>query len=392
MIVGAGSSETRAHTFWTATAACLIWNGPWWLQPQLVSFAITRFGVGVGQAGILASVEIGMIAATSMLLARFLDRFSAFQFLLVAMALTMAGDVVSLLSPAFSGLLACRFVAGIGEGMCLIVSNALVADYAEPDRAYAQMNVINILVGSLLITSLPMLPAIAGEAPVLVVLLGLLVVCTPVMLHAPRTPRRQVQVRSTEGPSSGRVVPFVLLALSVFVLTLGGGGLYALEVELGRQTGLSEDNVNTVLSGAVLFSLLGSGIVVLIATRFGRVLPTIVGLAVHAACCFALTRTGSPVGFAVVSTILMITAYYLQPFYLGQAASWDPAGKLPALLGSVYLAGAAVTPVYSGYLAEQAGYAVVGDAAVVLVVAAASLFALAGTLSRRPARQACATS
>ena len=381
MAITGRAGASRRRIFWAAAAACLAWNGAWWLQPQLLSFAIDRFAVAEGEAGLLVSVETGTIAVVSILVARILGRFSAYKFLVAAAGLALAGDISSLFSPTLPVLVATRFVAGIGEGIALTLSNALLADYDEPDRAYAKLNFINILYGAALIECLPLVAPVGGQNTVFIVLLGVAVLCAPVMLLVPRSTVLAEVADSSTPRQRGRLIAFALLCVSLLSWTIASSGLYALEVELGKPTGLSEDSINTILSIATLISLLGTGLVSVMGTRFGRVVPTILGIIVAGAACFLLTRSANPTEFAVATCLSLTAVYYLFPFYLGQSAAWDSSGRFPALVASVFLAGGAIAPFLTGNVAEHLGFSMLGDVCAALVALSAVIFVLANRIA-----------
>ena len=158
-----GRRYSALAVFVASTAAYCIANVGWWLQPEMLSEVMPRFGVGQGQASWILAAELAAITLSTLLLARFAGKVAFTRLLGVGLAVILVGQFVSVYASDVRILLLARLLAGVGEGAALMISNAALADFADPDRAYGQMNVINVAVGATVTFALPAFAQALGK-------------------------------------------------------------------------------------------------------------------------------------------------------------------------------------------------------------------------------------
>lgn len=359
-----------------SVAAYCVANVSGWILPDIVNEFITVNHLSDSQAGFVGTVELGALAIFSMVLARIVRNVS---FLAIAATGSIAAigfTVLSLLPVSHALLLLLRAGAGLGEGATLMVASAALASFRDPDRAYGQMNVVNILYGTALIFGLPFLRSEVGEHGAFPMLLIGLLVLTPFVFLMPSD--LALDSPATDNPGNRRhhhdITPRVYgLAAILFLIAINSSALWSFLILLGTRAGLDPDAATHTVATVALVSVSGSFLATLQGTAFGRLWPCIASVVVMTACIVTLCLSREAVLYKVCAALLVSALYYLIPYFMGYAAADDDTGRGAALVGGTFLLTVALAPYTGGLLIERFGFP---SLAIVTVVTNA--FAIAG--------------
>lgn len=343
--------------FLGTAAATGICNVSWWMQPQIVAQAMKVPGTTESQAGFIVAAEFGAMAILSVVLAQRVRNASYFAIGVAGSLVALLGAFGSLLATSYGSLILARFVTGVGEGAALMVSTAAVANLANPDKAYAQLNIVNILLGAA-ITFL--LPAFASTDGKFSSAFGILLISQMVLLIAILAMPRSVRTRPEHHHAGTEIHGSVryrvrIVALATFLVALGSGAMWSFYYVLGLKAGLSDDAVNDAIGLAVLSALPGGALATYLATRAGRFTPTAVALLVMAADIAAMVSIPHALTFRVGACINLVAIYFLIPYFYRFAAAEDDSGRGAAVVGAAFLLVGAVGPYVGGLLIQQFG-------------------------------------
>ena len=129
----------------SAAAAYSIALASGWLLTKLVGEWISSYGMNEGAAGLVATAEMAALALTSIIGARILTNVTYLRIISCGILLVCIGNFVSINTESYRSLIAIRIVCGVGAGMLMMASSAAVAGFADSDRAYGQINVVNVV-------------------------------------------------------------------------------------------------------------------------------------------------------------------------------------------------------------------------------------------------------
>jgi DHA1 family inner membrane transport protein len=355
-------------------AATGICNVSWWMQPQIVAQAMKVPGTTESQAGFVVAAEFGAMAILSVVLAQRVRTVSYFTIGIAGSLVTIIGAFGSLAATSYSSLILARFITGVGEGAALMVSTAAVANLANPDKAYAQLNIVNILLGACITFLLPEFASTGGQSSSA---FGVLLISQIVLLFAILAMPRSVRTRPERHNSGAEIHGSVryrirVVALATFLVALGSGAMWSFYYVLGLKAGLNDDAINDAIGVAVLSSLPGGALATYLSTRIGRFWPTAVALIIMAADIAAMVSIPHVLVFRVGACINLAVIYFLIPYFYRFATAEDDSGRGAAVVGGAFLLVGAAGPYVGGLSIQHLGLH-----SIVWLVLAANLAAFA---------------
>lgn len=354
------ASPTAQRTRWlllACIAAYTFANVPLWLLPVILSDSMATLALNATQSGLVVSGETLGLGVVSIALAAHSFGLRYRTIAMVGGCIGLVGNVLSAYAGSFEGLLAARLVAGVGEGAVLMVATALVADFADPERAYGILNIANILYGSAVFMLMPQVwPHRDGLEVFVIGALAMAPLLLPMTQLSTRTAAVHHHVSAQTGASFSVIsLPAMLLYLSMLCIGSSSGGTWAFLAEYGKQTGMPEEAVVSAIGVATLAAILGSVLVSVVGSRWGRLLPMLVGVVVTGAANFLLTTVTSPLAFRIESAVTLIGVYFLLPGLLAYGACLDRTGRISTVVGGVFMLTIAVGPTLFGLVVDHAG-------------------------------------
>ncbi|WP_035036310.1 MFS transporter [Caulobacter sp. AP07] len=370
--------------FAAAAAGACAANATWWMQPILIGYLITNASLSAPLAGLLVSAEMAALAATSALIVRFAPHWEFRKTGLLGMGLAIIASIATLGLHQFVPLLIARCLAGAGVGAALVVSNRVVAGFDDPDKAFARINVVNLIFGALIVGLAPLLHGVSVTDPYAAILLALLALSVAMALLPKLRPPAANPEQAVGAPVGPLVVGPALVALMAITLIVGisSGTLWAFYGIIGGQAGLSVAQVDGAISLAIVAAIAGSAIGGLIGVRFGRLAPVLAALAIMTIGISMLASHPSAAGFRVATCANLAALYFVLPYVFGAAAALDTSGRGVSYVGGIFYFTGAVSPVLGGYLERVAGIEVVGAAVFVGSAIASLLFVYVQRLAK----------
>lgn len=358
-------------------AAYCIANIAGWILPDLIHEFVSVKRLSESQAGLVGTVELAALALSSMLLARFVKRTSFLVISLVGTAVAIIATVLSIIAHDHGLILLLRGITGAGEGAALMVSSAALARFRDPDRAYGQMNVVNIVFGAGLIFLLPTIARYVGPNVAFPTLLAGLLILTPFLFVMPRNLALDMAAsadRNVQLSHHDLSPRLYLLAATMFIVALNSSAVWSFLVLLGTRAGLDEASATRAVGIVAFVSVTGSLLATVLGVRFGRFWPTVVGIVSMTGCIVILCTQTDLLLFRICACLLVASVYFIIPYFMGYAAAEDSSGRGAALVGGAFLLTVAVSPYIAGLIIEHFGMGAI--AAVTIVTNTAALVAL----------------
>ena len=327
----------------------------------VLSFGATNF-----QAGLLASTEMGAIAAGNLLLGRFAPRLNAHRVYLLGTLAIVLFNGLSLLAGSVWELLALRAPAGFALGAVVSTVMATAARSATPELTFG---VINSLVGVMGLALAFVLPRalhahlLANEVSSgflewneLDGLYAVYVLCSLLALAFIRaTPR--LKPLPPPDPAAGRPSKGVgwLALLGLGVIFFGHGTLGLFLVRVGREIPLAGETIGYVLMVGALVGIACPLLAGYIGSRMAPTLPVAVIVCILLGAGLSLSNIVTAPAFFIATPLFAALPTALMPIMLGVLSRFDPSGALAGSHPAFIMIAGAIAPFAGGAISDAAG-------------------------------------
>ena len=329
-----------------------------WTMPMIIGTFMDAADFSGLDAGILASAEVGAMAAASLLTASLLGRFSPRSLALTGVLMVMAGHAST---PEFHTVLeieVCRVVAGLGGGMLYAAACATIARLGDGERRFAIAMVAQGLLIAILLALLPMAIDAHAARGLFLTLAALSLIAAPVFARYSGA----TETRAPAGESSQAhefTVPYhvgaMLMVPVVLVATLEFS-LWSQIERLGVRLGLSGQSIGLILSAGTAFGLLGGVTAAVLGTRYGRLIPLLTGVTLQMIASVVCILAPSPTAYVIAYFVWGAALFFIVPFLFGAASNLDSQGRWAAAASGMLLVGQMSGPALSGWIVHREGF------------------------------------
>jgi len=363
--VAANGTAARVMLAFLATAGLFYVN----IMPALVSGLITGLGFSNKDAGLVGSLNI-YGAAVGALLAVFIIRRISWKPVCIALLLLLISvDFLSMLVTKELTMMMLRALHGGIGGLLVGVSFAVIARTEFVHKTFGMLLLVQFGLGGIGVWALPPLVPELGSW---ILFFTLIAFSTAALIMVFFLPDYPVQVRDPDaiiapvekGPLSASI-------FAVFLFQAANMALYAYIIDLAEQAGLTLSTISPALGISAWMGILGSLAVILLATKWGRTMPIMLGIFVTAAATFALHYSFNPLVFWIANIAVGMTWAFSIAYLLGVCSEFDKAGQMAALAGFASKLGLASGPLFAALIVEGGNYEMLINVAVVLLIIAA---------------------
>ena len=288
--------------------------------------------------------------------------------------LFMALIAFDLISTQFSNpqtLIILRFIHGTIGGLSVGIGLSIIARTYNPDKIFGMLLVVQYSFGSLGIWLVPRLVDSFGYSAAFGTLISFTLMT---LLILPFVPNVESPSKSDNTTSGLFQIPmtmmlfFVLCALFLFQAVNMGVADYAFE--LGKDIGLSNNEISNILTLANIISISGGLLVYIIGTKFGRTIPLIIGISVATIFTYLLHYSDNTNIYFIANTFTGIAWGFTIPYLLGLCATFDFHGQMAALAGFVSKMGLASGPLIGSLFIISNGFSyIINLATIALLIA-----------------------
>ncbi len=204
----------------------------------------------------------------------------------------------------------------------------------------------------------------------------------PFLTDYPASAVRRPRVGAGQGVRRG---PLLLSLLATFFFQAGNMAVFAYVIGLGKADGLGMDFISPVLAAASWIGIAGSGLVILLSTRFGRAWPLAGSILLTALATWALHGSEIAWVYALANGLIGVTWSFGIPYLLGMCAQFDQTGQSAALGGFASKMGMASGPLAAAWVVGADDFSrVINVGAVALVLSLVAAMVPAILLDRAP--------
>jgi predicted MFS family arabinose efflux permease len=333
------------------------------LMPLLIETLKTKAGLSGRVAGLLLSMELAVLALTTLCLSAWARSHSARHWALAGGLLTIVATAVTLVSPALPVLFATRLLAGIGAGVVGAEATSVLSRGVDRERLIAIVTIVSITNAAFWLAVLPYIVDRLGYRGPYACLLLICMIGTALLRRLPSLSARRDSGQASHSPFA---IAAVLVVLAVFLTQLGQGAFWSMEEAYGIHAGFNSYGIGVVLSAATLLLLVGAVGAAWIGNRFGRFTSLIVLVAVNAVSIVLVSLIAVHWIYVAANVLQSITNLSSVIFQLGLAASLDRSGRVVAVSTSLVTLGNGLGPSLSANLSGVFGAPFVGVVVLVL--------------------------
>jgi len=339
------------------------------LMPAQISALIERFGITDGQAGLLATLQLGALASLLFISAKLLNRYSGKQLAIWGCILTALGHFGGAMFSSYSLVQAAMVLAGAGMGMALAGGNSMISSMRSPDRAYAgSLAIGQFSAALLLILIVPIAAEKFGQSgPFYVLALWTLLMLVLILSTNPSA----AQQNDTE-PSPSLILFFSAPVIALFLVGFSDASVWPFTGEIGDRLGLEGAQIETVQGLALVAGIIGAITASIIGTKFGRLKPMVLGSIGSAILYFCILNAPNSNIYSASQIFVLFFFGFSIPYFFGICAEMDSKGRVMTAAAGMQMIGLAAGPWLGGMIMQSMGARVLG--AVVAIAFLCALF------------------
>lgn len=346
------------------------------IMAALVSGLSDGLGFSARAAGAVVSANVYGAAAGAFLATLMVRRVRWRRAATLLLFALITIDLLSCGIHAAPALIAVRAAHGLVGGMLVGVMFSVIGRTESPDRVFGILLIVQFGFGGIGLWLLPELVPIYGASSLFLALAAFSAVA---LASLPLLPDFAV-VRPARALKAARL-PWASLApglVAIFLFQASNMAVAAFVIEIGRASGLSLSVITPILGVANWVGTSGSVVVVLVATRWGRQRPILIGTVLTALVMLLFLGAGSIPVFIAANMASSVLWAFVIPYLLGLTSAFDRTGLAATYAGLFSKLGLASGPLIAGFLIQQHDQAI-------LILTAAILILAAGVLASRAA-------
>jgi len=342
------------------------------IMPALVDGLIEGLGFSNRDAGLVGSANM-YGAAVGALTAVFLVKHINWRYAAVALLFgLMAIDFTSMMLTSPNALIGTRFAHGCVGGMLVGIGFAVMSRTTEVDRTFGYLLTIQFGLGGLGIMYLPSLVPEYGTKALFMSLIAFSIVTMMMLPFLSDYPPREQKVAGSTRNGSIKLIALALLA--TFLFQAANMGIFAYAIGIGRNAMLEMDFISNALGVAAWIAIVGSVLVILMSTRFGRTVPVGIAIVLTALSLWLLHFSDIKAGgwetsiYWWTNVLWGICWAFVISYLLGMCSEFDATGQMAAMGGFASKMGLASGPAIAALVVGDNNYSLLINMSVVALI------------------------
>ena len=337
------------------------------ILPGIVGVIADSLQLGPAQVGLVMSADIITMAVAMGITAFVIHKCNWRVVAVAALAVLLAGTLLSIQADSYQSMVIARLIAGIGEGMSVSVAFAIFGGTRNPDRQFGIYLVVILSVAASMLYFIPALLASGGKAYVFAVI-SLLVAINFIFIHwLPVSHGEEHRSLIREEQS----LPYELVGLglaTVFLYFMAQGEAWAFMERIAADAGLPGQTIGNSLALSNIGGIAGALIAALVSIRFGRAWPIIISAVISIYGLVLLLGDINTLSFGMATMCYLFAWNLTQPYFSGIMAELDPKGRVVVMMGAVQTAGLGLGPGVVGMMVRDNDFSVVSILGIVLIL------------------------
>ncbi|MGD2007944.1 MAG: hypothetical protein PVJ95_06690 [Cellvibrionales bacterium] len=313
------------------------------VQPGFVQGLVEYLEFTDAQAGYVASAEMFGLAGTTILMSFVAQRLNWRHVIMVSLLLMFMANALSTVVTSLEAFATLRFMAGLGGGSLVSLGFAIVGMSSNPDRNFGLMIMWVLTYGALGLFVMPEAYALTDSMNAVLWFFALFpLLALPFVRHLPSTGETDQQGSAMAMPTSTGVKALAIFAMLAYFTAQGI--VWAYLFLIGLSGGLDEQAVANGLTLSQFAGIAGALLAALMGSRYGRVIPLMLGIVGGAACLYFLVGEFSFLVFAAAVCVYNFAWNVVHPFLLAAMADFDARGRVVVYAVAMQMIGLAFGP------------------------------------------------
>lgn len=260
--------------------------------------------------------------------------------------------------------------------MALAIGNACLAAAPDPAKAYGQVMMLLATVTAAVIVSLGYITAIwsyyglFGAQAIIVLFMLVPISFLPV----------GDETRPEDDTMAGKVemLPAATIVVGILLWHYCDNSIWGFSERIATNLGMEASVIGWLLGAGLLIGVLGGFVASGLGTRYGRIWPMVLGVAVAFTSIWVITSTGAIPAYTTSILIYIVSFMFISSYIYGLAGELDHHGRVMAVASGAGNLGVALAPLISGRLIGAGGYELMGNVVLVTLVIVLVLSVMVG--------------
>lgn len=349
---------------------------------------IETFGITPAQATIASTAEIACIAFASICMSLVLGIMDRKTLYVLGVALAIAGQVGTLAADAFNHVVVYRAVAGLGEGLCIGLGFASLAQFKGGTKLLGYSSALSAAVTLSAFLVVPPLHGVLGTKAVFWALSAGYIILLPLAFALPNVSK--IQHIELPSPSASIGVRSVSLFFLCLLSSIGANTLWLYFEQVGQQAGLDFAGVGLVGSVGMFCSIFVPLVANKAFEKFRNALPLLAACLLMAVTSYLYVKPNLYIYWAIGLSMTFLYVFLLA-YARMYSSDIDSTGRTTAAASGADSLGMVIGPmIVAVTLQFDNGYAQLGEFGVLmqlLCLIPAAFILVKKTKAANPARQ-----
>jgi len=359
-----GRIDLRGLPLVTLTAMLLLAFAAAIAMPFNISGIVQSFAASNTLAGLVATVEMACIAASSLVFSQLAARLSPRAIYTGGICLILAMNGLTVLVVQVEWLVVVRGLAGFGAGAVAATVMATAGRSRTPEKTFGVINSFVGVMGMIMAQVLPQALKLGTvtdpawgirEADGLFFVYAISSIVALALIRLVPVPPRSPAIGVGAAPAAPLPAGGWLALTGMGVIFFGHGTLSMYIVEVGFEAGLTAQGIGNTFALASLIGIVAPLIAGHVGSRHPATLPVYGILAAVLVFGLLLSHLTTPAGFMVFAPLYAMTPIAMMPIALGALARLDPTGRLTGAHPAFVTLGGALAPLTGGAIRDAAG-------------------------------------
>lgn len=323
------------------------------ITPIINGLWTERLGLAPSQAGLVISAQFALMAVSTMLTARLLQKLNVRRAAMISALAVGAAYVATGYAQTPALLALCFGAAGIGIGVQMACVATLLSRHENAERLYA----IAVVAASFVIAALTIVFAsVAPRLSLQTLFVGLAIIPAAQFLLSfciPAGPASQAVEKPDAAKAGARDFPLVIL--SMVFMQVGGMAVWAFTERVGHHLGIPTATIGTILAATAVSAIVGAACAAGLSRLHMRRPLAIIGLLVFGLSNLSIVAAGNMPVYAVALLGQAFALTFTLPFLTAIALEENDGGRTAANGTGLAMLLGAVSPYVAGWIAENHG-------------------------------------
>jgi MFS family permease len=315
---------------------------PVMVMPFIFSAVIEHHALDSSTATYATTAEIGMIALASLFVSLMLRLLPPRLTVLTGLSIILIGQVLTIYTSSVIALFVVRAFVGLGEGLCMGIGFACLAQMVGGARLLAYASGIVAALSLISFLAIPALEPYFGYASVIWFMVSVALLCLPLAVFMPKAKLKQMAA----GASVWQVINIKSISLFAVALLASSGSntLWLYFEQVGKSVGMTMSDIGNLGVSSSAPTLLVPFLANYIYAKTKTVVPIMVACMVSAAAAYYYSASGSWLIFSAVVVVMSFAYVFLLAYVRMFAAHIDPTGRTTAAVSGADSLGMVIGP------------------------------------------------